>query len=193
MIKTSFLSGLLLFFLLPLLAQDSTIKSWWNPAKATMQVLEGRGWTDGEPYARLPLKAKAAVTPEVWDLSRQAAGLMLRFKTNSPEISIRYQVERPVALPHMPATGASGVDLFYYTSSGKELWAAGKWSFKDTIEYNFTKLQPNADGEYRLYLPLYNVVKWMEIGTRQGTVFTPLPARKEKPIVIYGTSIAQGA
>lgn len=176
-------------------AQDSTAKTWWNPATATMHVLEGRAWPveNTQPFARLPLKAQATVPPEVWDLSRQAAGLMIRFKTSSPEVTIRYQVERPIALPHMPATGVSGVDLYYHTSSGKELWAAGKWSFKDTIEYNYSKLQPGIDGEYHLYLPLYNVVKWMEIGTRQGSTFTPLPGRTEKPIVVYGTSIAQGA
>jgi GDSL-like Lipase/Acylhydrolase family len=39
---------------------------------------------------------------------------------------------------------------------------------------------------------LYNSVQWMEIGIQEGTLFNPLPTRKEKPIVVYGTSIAQG-
>jgi len=32
----------------------------------------------------------------------------------------------------------------------------------------------------------------MEVGVPVGTLFNPLPVRKEKPIVVYGTSIAQG-
>jgi len=44
-----------------------------------------------------------------------------------------------------------------------------------------------------LYLPLYNTVKWMGISVPKDAAFTPLPVREEKPIVVYGTSIAQGA
>lgn len=47
--------------------------------------------------------------------------------------------------------------------------------------------------EYELYLPLYNIVKWLEIGVPQDAKFSWIPVSKEKPLVIYGTSIAQGA
>jgi lysophospholipase L1-like esterase len=47
--------------------------------------------------------------------------------------------------------------------------------------------------EYRLYLPLYNSVKWMEIGVADTSLFSPVPVRREKPIVTYGTSIMHGA
>ena len=46
--------------------------------------------------------------------------------------------------------------------------------------------------EFRLFLPLYNGVSWMEIGVPKGNSFQPLPLTKEKPIVFYGTSILQG-
>ncbi len=97
----------------------------------------------------------------------------------------------------MPATGVSGIDLYSKTIDGKWLWAAGKFSFKDTITYHFTNLLPNDqhvnNREYTLYLPLYNSVKWMEITVPKAALFKSLPVRKDNPIVVYGTSIAQGA
>ncbi len=98
----------------------------------------------------------------------------------------------------MPATGVSGVDLYAISSDGDWRWCAGKYAFGDTIEYHFRNLEPNdayhkMGREYRLYLPLYNSVKWLEVGVPDGTQFTPLPVRPDKPIVLYGTSIMQGA
>jgi len=101
-------------------------------------------------------------------------------------------------MPHMPATGVSGVDLYAIDSDGSWHLASGKYSFKDTIQYNFTQLKPNDDyhklgREYRLYLPLYNNIRDLEIGVPTGSIFTVQPQRPEKSIVVYGTSIAHGA
>src|SRR5690606_29291766 len=76
---------------------------------------------------------------------------------------------------------------------GKWIWSAGKYSFGDTITYHFNNLSPSKAGrEYTLYLPLYNSVKWMDISVPSASSFVPNVPRKEKPIIVYGTSIAQG-
>jgi lysophospholipase L1-like esterase len=177
---------------------DST--RWWNPQSAAFTVLEGQAWPKEvkNPYDRLPERAEKNVRKEVWNLSRQSAGLMIRFRSNSSRIKVRYQVNGAHSLPHMPATGVSGVDLYAVSSDGDKLWCAGKYAFKDTISYDFQNLNPNDQyhkhgREYRLYLPLYNSVKWLEIGVEQNAEFTALPVRPDKPIVAYGTSIMQGA
>jgi len=101
-----------------------------------------------------------------------------------------------IQMPHMPATGVSGLDLYSKTIDGKWLWCAGRFSFGDTIMYRFTNLPVNDQHvdnlEYTLYLPLYNSIKWLVIEAPEESSFKPIPARKEKPIVVYGTSIAQG-
>ena len=101
-------------------------------------------------------------------------------------------------MDHMPATGVSGVDLYAVDSDGGILWCNGRRQFSDTITYRFDGLRPNDSyhelgREYRLNLPLYNSVDWLEIGVSKDDYFEPLPVRKEKPIVVYGTSIAHGA
>ncbi|HWJ25156.1 MAG TPA: SGNH/GDSL hydrolase family protein, partial [Flavisolibacter sp.] len=103
-----------------------------------------------------------------------------------------YTVTGNLQMPHMPATGVSGVDLYAKAEKNHWLWAAGKFSFGDTIVYRFSHLSA-INREYVLYLPLYNTVKWMQISVPKENRFTPLPTRKEKPVVVYGTSIAQGA
>jgi lysophospholipase L1-like esterase len=42
-------------------------------------------------------------------------------------------------------------------------------------------------------LPLYNGVKSFEIGVPESATFEPVPPRKAKPVLFYGTSITQGA
>lgn len=198
--KIKILSFALILCCLGANAQNVKI-SWWNPQSAAFPVREGQAWRDKDlknPYDRLPAKAEKVVRDAVWGLSNQSAGLMIRFRTNSPEIKVRYTVGGRHAMPHMPATGVSGVDLYAISSDGESRWAAGKYAFGDTITYDFKGIASNDNyhkkgREYRLFLPLYNSVKWLEIGTQEGSEFVALPVRADKPIVVYGTSIAQGA
>lgn len=179
-------------------AQETATK-WWNPKETSFQAVEGQAWATElkNPYDRLPARVEAQVRKPVWDLSNQSAGLMIRFRSNAAAITVRYKTDKNFNFPHMPSTGVSGVDLYAITSDGDLRWCAGKYAFKDTVTYTFP-VDPNDNyhqlgREYRLYLPLYNAVEWLEIGVPEDAVFVPLPARKEKPIVVYGTSIAQGA
>jgi lysophospholipase L1-like esterase len=180
--------------------QTSPEYVWWNAAQNDFPVIEGQAWPKQVQhfYDRLPATAQQTVRKEVWNLSHQSAGLLIRFRASTDQVIVKYIVEGKHALPHMPATGVSGVDLYAVNSDGGYLWCAGKYTFGDTIQYSFTNLQANdtyhANGrEYRLYLPLYNSVTWLQIGVPKGASFTPLPIRVDKPIVVYGTSIAQGA
>ena len=182
------------------LAQTPAKLIWWNPKQSDINALEGQGWPAGvqAPYDRLPAEAEKTVPKAVWNLSRHSAGMMIRFRASTDQIVVRYQVKGNQSMPHMPATGVSGVDLYAGNSDGDWLWCMGKYTFGDTIQYRFTGLTPNdtyhqKGREYRLYLPLYTAVQWLEIGVPEGVTLTPLPVRIDPPIVIYGTSIAHGA
>ena len=179
-------------------SQQSKTYKTWNPALDTLQVVEGQAWSKEVKsfYDRLPARAEKTVRNEVWELSQNSAGLSLRFRSNANEIIVKYVVSEELQFPHMPATGVSGVDLYAKNSDGKWLWCAGRFSFGDTIVYRYKGMLSKDEYEnpfdYTLYLPLYNSVKWLEINVPDSSLFTPLPARKEKPILVYGTSIAQG-
>lgn len=144
-------------------------------------------------FGRLPVSIKETTRDAVWSLGQYSAGVYIDFKTSSDTIIVKYKVKSVLNMPHMPTTGVSGVDLYFHNDIKKKWeWAFGRYQFKDTIQYTFSSLGNNSNGTYRLYLPLYNIVEYMEIGVQKSN---PLDIKVEdtKPIVIYGTSIAQGA
>ena len=83
---------------------------WYDIQNLTV---EGKGWKETKsPFDRLPEKAEKSVRPEVWSLSRHSTGLCVRFITDSPTIRARWTVtSNRLEMPHMPATGVSGLDL----------------------------------------------------------------------------------
>lgn len=192
----------LLLALLALISGTTPLQAqfkWANPLDQTFSVVRGQGWQDElkGTYVRLPQRAQQTVRKQVWDLSQNSAGLSVAFRTSAPVIKVRYVVKGNHAMSHMPATGVSGVDLYATDSDGKSRWCGGKFSFRDTITYTYSKLsyetRPKQGYEYQLYLPLYNQIAWMEIGIPAKDSLRFLPVSQEKPIVIYGTSITQGA
>lgn len=173
-------------------AQETNDYLWHNPLE-TLTKIEGQGWSN-LGYNRLPDTAKTVVRNPVWSLSRHASGLSIRFMTDADSLQIAYEVGGNIAMNHMPATGVSGVDLYGKHGADKWLWYRGKNTFGDTVQFDYkTTKSPKGGREYQLYLPLYNTCKNLKIGIPKGSAITFLQQRKEKPIVVYGTSIAQGA
>ena len=63
---------------------------WYDIAQLN---LEGRGWTQTEAfYDRLPAKAKGVVRDPVWKLSRDSAGMCVRFVSDATSIQVRWTV-----------------------------------------------------------------------------------------------------
>lgn len=205
----SMLTGILSLCSFSLSAQDI---QWFNPQKTDQPCIQQRGWAKEmkNAYARVPERMEGVIRKEVYSLSRNSAGLSIHFFTNSPTIHIRYKVVGGISMPHMPATGVSGIDLYNIDKQGQweyrytSTYQFGKWvegKVADGVkqpsgtqcEYVFRGLDQSNESEYRLYFPLYNVVSEMEIGVEQGSIFKVAPVRKEKPIVVYGTSVTQGA
>ncbi|QOV91628.1 SGNH/GDSL hydrolase family protein [Humisphaera borealis] len=160
--------------------------------------IEGQAFADTKaPYDRLPGKADGVVRPPVWNLSRDSAGMAVRFVSDAPAIHARWSLTKEkLEMPHMAATGVSGLDLYVRTEKGNWHWlAVGKPAAQTTTAALISNI-PAGKREYLLYLPLYNGVTSLEIGVPKGsTLFKPdaRPAARAKPILFYGTSITHGA
>jgi hypothetical protein len=158
--------------------------------------VEGRGWDDTQDfYDRLPARAEGKVRPPVWDLSRNSAGICVRFVTDATSLRARWALTDPwLYLPNMTAIGKSGLDLYVKTDQGWHWLAVGQ----PTAQTNEVTLVQNllpGKREYILYLPLYNGVKFVELGVPSGAILEKAPPwgpGERKPIVFYGTSILQG-
>mgnify|MGYP001172531639 CR=1 FL=1 len=158
--------------------------------------VEGKGWEQTLAYYdRLPARAESLVTPAVWRLSRMSAGLCTYFKTNSRTIRARWRLgQQELAMPHMPATGVSGLDLYARDARGAWRWVGvGRPERSPDAEATLAQGFDGQERTYLLYLPLYNTVQSLEIGVEAGASFAGLAPRRARPLVYYGTSIVQGA
>lgn len=160
--------------------------------------VEGQGWQDVKaPYDRLPAKAEGKVRDAVWSLSRNSAGLCVRFVTDATTIQARWTLtSERLALPHMAATGVSGVDLYARADSGAWRWVACGFPTAQTNSVKLASGVKPGRREYLLYLPLYNGVSAVEIGVPESAQLDDAPdyaPERARPIVFYGTSITHGA
>jgi GDSL-like lipase/acylhydrolase family protein/SGNH-like hydrolase/esterase family protein len=160
--------------------------------------LEGRGWTKTEAfYDRLPAKAKGIVREPVWNLSRDSAGMCVRFVTDATVVQTRWTLRsETLALPHMPATGVSGLDLYVRTEKGGWRWlSVGRPTKFPVNSVDLVKDIAAGRREFLLYLPLYNGVQSVELGIPKDSTIAkagPWGPGTRKPILFYGTSITQG-
>lgn len=158
--------------------------------------VEGRMLPDQERarwFDRFPASAEGRVTPSVWGLSRDSAGMMVRFKTDSPVIHVHYELRNDrLAMPHMPATGVSGVDLYARDAEGRWKWVQVTRPAEKVIKAELIGGLAPGEREYAAYLPLYNGVEFLRIGVAPESRFEGL-APRPLPIVFYGTSITHGA
>ncbi|MBR4994642.1 MAG: SGNH/GDSL hydrolase family protein [Alistipes sp.] len=174
--------------------------TWYDPMECEYDVIQNQAFTSEiKGYSRLPKRAEGKVRGAVWGLAKQSAGLSITFFTNSPQIEVRYEtLDKSYAMPHMPSTGKSGIDLYRIDQDG--VWdyvAANSYRFgSELVSYRYYDIvaspRHGRGYEYRIYLPLYNGIKKLEIGVNEGCDFRFAPTSQEKPIVLYGTSIAQG-
>ena len=154
--------------------------------------LEGVGFTDTETsYARLPARARGVVPGPVWELSKNTAGIAVRFVTDSTSIGAYWDGGTDYRMNHMAPTGSAGLDLYQRREGRWVFRGSGRPTGSVTSQTLATGL-PNTMTEYLLYLPLYHDVVSMKLGVEKAATLAPAPPRGKKPIVFYGTSITQG-
>ncbi len=166
---------------------------WYDAAALP---LDGKGWNDvAVYYDRLPARAEGVVRAPVWGLSRDSAGMAIRFMTDSPTIGARWLLrDESLSMAHMPATGVSGLDL-YVKHAGRWLWVANGRPSSATMQATLVTGVPAGMHEYLLYLPLYNGVSSVHIGIKAETSLAAPAERPEdrrRPVVFWGSSITQG-
>ena len=157
--------------------------------------MEGRGWTDTKRYYdRLPAKAKGVVRGPVWGLSRHSSGMCVHFRTDATTIRARYTLlSSGLAMPHMPATGVSGLDLYAQNDEGQWRWlGVVRPTTAPNVKATLAEGIIPGRRDYMIYLPLYNGVESLEIGLPAEAAFEPIGPRSEKPLLFYGTSITHG-
>lgn len=158
--------------------------------------VEGRAFGDmprDRPFDRFPASAQEQIPESVWERSRMNAGMLVRFRTDAPEIHVRYRLLiEELTAPNMAATGASGIDLYARDASGAWRWVGVTRPRETAVSQSLLSGAEPVSREYMAYLPLFNSVDQLSFGVPARASWELLPPRKSKPIVFYGTSITHG-
>lgn len=145
-------------------------------------------------YERLPSYLHGVSRARVWELGTNSAGLFIRFRSNSTSIYVRWESMYDNTMTHMTDTGTKGLDLYTLVDGEWRHVCSAQPRGKKSERKMIANMDP-LEREYMLYLSLYDGVKSLEIGVDEGaTLDQPAVDRpsREKPIVMYGTSILQG-
>ena len=160
-------------------------------------LLEGFAWYEnGKSLRRIPHNIGAKdVNIGVDTLANHTAGGLIRFRTDSPYITIKAKLlNEHSILGHMPSTGASGFDLFCGNYS-KNVNPLQNGKLMSPVEMLVIREGFGGTGmrDCSLYLPLYNGVKWIKVGIAPNSkIEAPKEHKIKKPILFYGSSITQG-
>ncbi len=157
-------------------------------------LIEGTGVAESEkesPYDRLPASYKDKVRKEVWGLSKNSAGISIRFNTNSSSVKVKWALLNDTKMNHMAETGIKGVDLYCKVNGVWTYVNTGRPTAKENEASLISGLSA-GEREFKLYLPLYDGTTKVEIGLESGSTITKPTPDKKLPIVFYGTSILQG-
>ena len=149
----------------------------------------------GARYERFPDSLKNISRAPLWNLSRNSAGMAIRFRSNSTTIAAKWVALFNTHMNHMTDTGAKGLDLYCLQKNGDWRFVNSARPKGKTNQVTIIKNMHPEEREYMLYLPLYDGLVSLSIGVDSlATISQPLvdyPIRKN-PVVFYGTSILQG-
>ena len=142
------------------------------------------------PFQRLPQKYKQTVRKEVWDLSKNSAGVSILFSSDTVELSIKWSIKNDLRMNHMTDTGIKGIDVYEKKNQNWHYVGTCLPNGKENEQILFEDLE-RKKREYCLFLPLYDTLIDMQIGLDDDSSLENITFQN-KPLVFYGTSITQG-
>ncbi|MBE6689122.1 MAG: hypothetical protein E7588_07605 [Ruminococcaceae bacterium] len=165
---------------------------WYNSHDSAFDIYGLYNPHDNVYYRRMPSEIAKSVSDGVAHLSCQTAGGRIRFSTDSNYIAIKY-VGSCLAMAHMPSTGNTGFDLYIDGDNGSEYYRTFVPPTSFDKEYDRIIYLPVGKKYVTINFPLYNGVRELYIGVREGSfVGEGKKYKYDKPVVYYGSSITQG-
>lgn len=179
---------------------DKVDVHYFNALNHPAFAVEGFGWREpgGELY-RIPKQfTEKEVNKGVLSLATHTSGGVVRFRTDSPYVTLRSELRNSSDMNHMPRSGSAGFDIYQADEQGKLHYNTTVQPGTAHIRGQILERKTNSDArgklrDWAVFMPLYGGVKNLEIGVAPGSKLeAPTPHRIAKPVVFYGSSITQG-
>lgn len=162
---------------------------------ATDFVITGKLFPDTpNPYHRVDTVRFKGFTPNENKQVRQASGLAVVFRTDSPAISLKARTGRMEHPSNTMGNAARGFDL-YIRKDGKWLWAAAGGAMSEDKQDNPYTIINHLDGsmhECLLYLPLMSELYSLDIGVASDATIEAVPNPFRHRVAIFGSSFTHG-
>ncbi|AKD05440.1 hydrolase [Pontibacter korlensis] len=155
-------------------------------------TLVGKILPTQQVYHRVDTTDHPLMPPAVKRRLTNSAGLAIAFKTNSTVIAAKWCTSSRKTLPNMTAIAHEGLDL-YIKNDGRWQFAGVGRPKGDCTAYTLVQNMEEGEKECLLYLPLYDETVSLEIGVEEGSSLQAMKDPFEKRILMYGSSILQGA
>ena len=154
--------------------------------------IHGKALPNTNVYHRIDTVKYPNIPSAVKKLLVQPAGLFVSFKTNSTFISAKWCVTAKNVSLNMTAIANKGLDLYIKKDNKWQFAGIGRPS-ATCSEEKVVENMDNSVKECILYLPVWDEVKNLEIGVSTDATIEELPNPFQKKILVYGSSIVQGA
>ena len=171
----------------------------WYEVNAKDMDLYGTAKGDGcSLTTRVPEDIAKNINNGVYNLRAFAAGVRLRFGTDSSTIAIRAEYGDRIEPTCMSVCGIYGFDLYKCDDSGEETFVH---TFRPSVDFDRQILandpyrtKDNDLTYYTLNFPLFSEVKKLYIGIDTNSVLKRgIKYKNSLPVVFYGSSITHGA
>ncbi|SOD20515.1 SGNH/GDSL hydrolase family protein [Pedobacter xixiisoli] len=184
------LKRLLYTVVLATLLQNVSAQVKFYPAKQFTMV--GKAQETDSFYHRLDTNRYKGLPPRIVQLLSNTAGLAISFKTNSTSISAKWCVSRSRPNPYLTPIANKGLDLYVKIDGKWQFAGIGKNTALCSDEVIINNMD-NTEKEFLLYLPLYDVIRQLEIGVDNKAKIESGSNPFKHKVLIYGSSIVQGA
>lgn len=166
-----------------------------NPVFTDARKLTLLGKVDhnGAFYHRLDTAAITDLPKAVKVLATKSAGLALSFQTNSSKISAKWCTGSGGPTDNMTAIAFEGMDLYIKRNDRWQYAGVARPKFHDCNTVEIVANMAQGDKTCLLFLPTYDETVSLQIGIDSGATIRPANNPFRKNIVIYGSSIVQGA
>ncbi len=164
----------------------------WIPFPDERLSVCGLPWfrQNAPDLCRFPRRTLDGLPKRVQSLARFPAGGRIRFTSNTSQLRIRMQATERASLRNMSPFGSRGLDVYvdgFYWSSV----CVGGSRDQEAVFFHGAERRSKR---ITIYLPLFQQLRVLAIGVDEGAELKPPPSfSRKRPVVFYGSSIAQGA
>lgn len=169
--------------------QNTTKQIYFDAKKFT---LIGKITETPEFYHRVDTAKYREMPRVVKSLFTNSSGLAIMFKTNSNAIYAKWSTANPNSMSNMTDIAHKGLDL-YIKRDNKWVFAGVGRPTGNSTKTELVSGMTDDEKECLLYLPLYDELKSLEIGISENCYVEALPNPFRHRVLIYGSSITQGA